>query len=190
MMRPEFHYWPVAGQRVTTGVHRFSDPARTSTALRESAYLRRTRYIDCEGRPLADFTTRAADLEAVRQFAPPNAPTWVRSPFLTWTRADEAAERCQPGSIRAWQVVADLPAGVTPGEALDGASGVVEACFTGSGVVAELAIHLVGDGQRHAHILIAARHLRDTRFGALDAARRGLIDGVLRKAWCQWLSSD
>ena len=185
-MRPEFQFWPVAGQPVVTGCHRFSDPSTISTALRESAYQRRTRYICGDGRALADFTPRGADLEAVRRFVPANAPEWLRSPFLTWRRADQAAERCRPGSVRAWQVVADLPSGLTPGEGLDGASTVVESSFRGHEVVADMAIHVAG-GQRHAHLLIASRHLRDARFGSLAADRRGLIDGKLRRAWHQWL---
>ena len=187
MTRPEFALWPVADQPVATGQHRFSDPSRTRTALRESAYLRRTRYIDSEGRSLADFTVRAADLEAIRQFVPPAAPAWVRSPFLVWSRADEAAERGQPGSVRAWQVVADLPPHLTPGESLDGAAALVEASLAGSGTVAEMAIHVGSSGHRHAHLLVASRQLCEMRFGALAADRRSLIDGSLRSAWCRWL---
>ena len=188
MTRPEFQFWPVGGQPVATGCHRFNDPSRTSTALRESAYQRRTRYINDDGQPLADFTARSSDLEAVRRFVPANAPEWTRSPFLTWRRADDAAERGRLGSIRAWQVVADLPFGLTPGEGLDGASSVVESCFVGAGVVADMAIHVAG-GQRHAHLLIASRHLRNTRFGALATDRHSMINGVLRNAWCKWLQT-
>lgn len=184
-MRPEFQVWPVAGQAVVTGCHRFGDPSTISTAVRESAYQRRGRYINGAGQPLADFTTRGADLEAIRRFVPANAPQWVRSPFLTWRRADEAAERCRPGSVRAWQVVADLPLGLTPGENLDGASSVVESCFAGTDVVADMAIHVTGS-RRHAHLLIASRHLRDSRFGPL-ADRHSLIDEALRKSWHQWM---
>lgn len=189
MTRPEFQVWPVAGQPVATGCHRFAGPSSTSTALRESAYQRRTRYTDDEGQSLADFTLRSSDLEAVRRFVPTDAPAWIQSPFLTWRRADEAAERCSLGSVRAWQVVADLPLGLTPGEGLDGASSIVEACFGGTGIVADMAIHVVGTGQRHAHLLIAARHLCKTHFGAVAGDRHHLINDVLRRAWGQWLSS-
>lgn len=189
MARPEFQCWPVAGQSVVTGCHRFSDPKRTRTALRESAYLRRTRYIDENGNALADFTTRGADLEAIRSFVPADAPQWVHSPYLTWRRADEAAERCCPSTVRAWQVVADLPAGLTSGQGLDGATLAVERSFAGHGVVAEMAIHATAHGHRHAHLLIASRHLTNCHFGTLVSDRYDLINGVLRSEWARWLKS-
>ncbi|TRW17732.1 MobA/MobL family protein [Glacieibacterium frigidum] len=188
MSRRPFVFLAVAGQAVPTSGHRLSDPAAISTALRESAYLRRTRYIAKDNRLLFDFTLRSADLVAIKVIAPVNAPTWTLSPYLVWTLADGiAAGRAAPENICAWQIVADLPATLSAGKWLDGAVDIIRSAFKTSDAIIELAIHAPPGRTAHAHLLVTARRLSKDGFGAIDAARLDLIAGPLKNKWLRWL---
>ena len=186
MAHPEFAVWPVCGQPVKTGLGLHHDPARTRTALQECAYLRRTRFTNRSGGYFADYTLRSADLEAIRQFVPATAPWWARSPFLRWSRADEAAEKDQPGSVRAWLVVGMLPRCLSAGQSLDGATALVEEVLARTGALADMAIHLTPEGLRHAHLLVASRDVSGQKFGDLAPDRHALLNHTLRNAWCKW----
>lgn len=186
--RPKFVYLPVAGQHVTTGAHRLADPAAISTALGKSAYLRRTRYIGPDHRTLFDFTLRGADLVAVKLITPLGAPGWTASPFLIWSGADAAATKSsEPNAVRAWQIVADLPLGLSPGKWLDGVAKLLATAFKNTDAIVEFALHAPGGRNPHAHVLVTARYLTMEGFGAFDPSREGSVSGSLKKTWLRWL---
>ncbi|TRW14798.1 MobA/MobL family protein [Glacieibacterium frigidum] len=188
MTRRPFVCLPVSGQPVETGTHRFADASATSTALRESAYLRRTRYIRDDGSAWFDFTLRGADLVAIKMIRPQHAPSWTTSPFRVWSMADCAARGVSASdNIRAWQIVADLPPTMSPGRWLDDAIKLVTHAFRQSDAIVEIALHAPIGQVPHAHILVTARHLVADRFGTFDPTRAGIISGQLKKSWLRWL---
>lgn len=190
MSRSPFVFLPVTGQPIMTGAHRFNDAAAVSTALRESAYLRRTRYIRRDGTPWFDFTLRAADLVAIDVIRPPSAPAWTSSPFRVWSMADCAAKGsngCE--HVRAWQIVADLPQTLSAGRWLDQAVEIVREVFDKSDAIVEIALHAPADHVPHVHMLVSSRHLTAERFGAIDPTRANMISGPLKKQWLRWHGS-
>ena len=148
-----------------------------STALRTSAYQRRTRYTFSDGREALDFTCRSADLAGQKLLLPDNAPAWTRSPFLTWSKVDAAAEAEGPDTIRAWEVVADVPEGLSPGAALDTAIGHLTCSLEGLRVVAEIALHTPINKPPHIHGLVSSRQIASLQ------NEEGGFDEVVHQVW-------
>lgn len=180
--RPPFVCLPVS----TTSFYnsKLADPRRT--ALREAAYIRRTRFTK-EGMETIDFSCRSGDLFMLLPVLPAQAPDWVAQPFMRWKRADEAAEASnRPDEIRAWHICADLPEGLSKGQWVDHVESMVRAA-TPNRIVAEIAVHLPADKPPHAHVLVSSRYAGRNRYGGVAYDLHKRLDDDLRILWMRWL---
>ena len=113
------------------------------TALREAAYIRRSRFVKGEV-VLHDFSSRAEDLFMLASIVPRDAGDWAHRPYLRWQLADEAAEtEANSSAIRAWHICGDLKEGLTPGQWMDQTHDLVRSALPAS-AVAEIARPLAG----------------------------------------------
>lgn len=180
--RQPFVCLPVAGQSFWSA----GQPDARRTALREAAYIRRTKF--AKGTLGHDFACRSEDLFMLQAIVPAGAPAWVRRPFLRWKLADEAAERGRnPQETRAWHICADLPAGVSRGEWMDGAESLVRETLPAS-VVAEICGHAPEHDPPHVHILVAARHAESSRYGPVVLGLEEVLSKQLKDRWLCWLA--
>lgn len=155
------------------------------TALRESAYQRRTRYR--VGDLIHDFTVRQGDLVAARLLVPPSAPEWALVPWKCWSRSDEVVAWIKAASaVRAWYAVANLP-DATPGHWLDTVETFVRETLVAQGAVVEVVLHEPLDKPPHAHLLIAARELGRSTFGQYRPEWHDAIVDELQPRWLRWL---
>lgn len=181
---------PFVCQAVSTAAWR--RPSRvdpTRTALREAAYILRTRF-EWGDSEVVDFTKRRGDLFMSGAIVPSTKREWVDSPFLRWKAADEAAEKTgRADEIRAWHVVADLPEGYSKGEWFDRAEKMVRAALPES-VVAEMAGHSPFDGTPpHMHLLVAPRFASDrSGYGRVAFCIYRRLNEQLRASWLGWLA--
>ncbi len=181
---------PFVCQAVSTAAWR--RPSRvdpTRTALREAAYILRTRFEWGDGE-VVDFTKRRADLFMSGAILPSSTEEWAESPFLRWKAADDAAEStCRADEIRAWHVVADLPNGYSKGEWFDRAEKMVRSVLPDS-AIAEMAGHMPFDGTPpHLHLLVAPRHANDRHgYGRVAFCIYRRLNEQLRASWLDWLA--
>lgn len=177
---------PFTCQAVATNSRagRAGDPRKT--ALREAAYIRRTRFTK-SGAVLHDFSSRAEDLLMLVPIVPASAPDWVYRPFLRWQLADEAVEEAAVDTVRAWHVCGDLKSGLSPGRWMDDVTSLVRAALP-TEAVAEIAAHVPTNKPPHAHILVAPRGFGPTSYGPVDYGLYDRLDHVLRTAWMAWLT--
>jgi hypothetical protein len=181
--RKPFVCLPVAGQSFWS----VGQPDARRTALREAAYIRRTKFN--KGALGHDFAYRGEDLFMLTAIVPNHAPTWVRRPFLRWKLADEAAERGKnPEEIRAWHICADLPLEESRGCWMDGAEMLVRNALP-QGCVAEICGHAPEDEPPHVHILVAPRVPGSRHYGALLKGLEDLLTGHLKQRWLRWLET-
>ncbi len=182
--RKPFRCFPVSGQS-------FWDPNQPDsrrTALREAAYIRRTRFE--RGDLVHDFACRAEDLFMLAAILPDHAPEWVRRPFLRWHFADEAAQGgTATSAVRAWHVCADLPAGMTRGRWADEAEAIVRDVLP-AGAVAEICGHVPSDHPPHIHILVAAAVPGTRRYGRLHEGLGDVLQNELRARWLAWCDAE
>lgn len=182
-----FVCWPVSLQ--VPGRPITFDPSRT--ALAQAAYIRRDRF-ELDGAHCVDFTKRGGDLVARATVLGRTSPSWTRSPYLRWKCADEASDGTgNPEDIRAWHVVADLPASASAGQWLDRVVELVTLALTSS-AVADLAIHNPGGGiQPHAHILASSRIAGENyAYQSVDYDMHFALDVALRLVWREWLEEE
>lgn len=171
-------------------IQHFNQPDRideTQTALREAAYIRRTRFIQ-KGAEALDFAKRGEDLFMLTPILPVDSPKWVCRPFLRWKRADDAAEATgRLDDIRAWHICGDLKKGLTRGQWSDQVEEMVRFALP-SGIVAEIAGHIPRDKPPHVHILVASRYVGNDAYEqiAYDLHRR--LNEDLRQSWADWLA--
>lgn len=186
---------PFVCQPVSTAAwrqHNRIDPSRT--ALREAAYILRTRFEwdeedkGGEGKVI-DFAKRAGDLLMRAPILPAAPPWWAEKPFLRWKMADQAADRAgRPDEIRAWHVVADLPMRCSKGEWVDRAEQMVRAVLPPA-TIAELAVHVPIDGApAHCHLLTAPRYAEDDGYGSVAFCLHRRLNEQLRASWLDWLA--
>jgi hypothetical protein len=181
--RKPFRCVPVSGQSFWD----LGQPDSRRTALREAAYIRRTKFE--RGDLVHDFACRAEDLFMLAAILPNHAPEWVRRPFLRWHFADEAAEgRTSVNAVRAWHVCADLPARMTRGRWADEAEAIVRDVLPGD-AVAEICGHVPNDHPPHIHILVAARAPGARRYGRLHGGLGDVLQNQLRERWLTWCGS-
>lgn len=164
---------------------RAGDPRKT--ALREAAYIRRTRFTK-GGAVLHDFSSRAEDLLMLVPIVPVGAPEWVHRPFLRWQLADEAVEQGAVDAVRAWHVCGDLKPGLSSGAWMDDVTSLVRAALP-TEAVAEIAAHVPTNKPAHAHILVAPRRVGPTSYGPVDYGLYDRLYHVLRAAWMAWLTT-
>ena len=178
--RKPFVCLPVAGQSFWHP----TEPDSRRTALREAAYIRRTKFVN--GVLVHDFACRAEDLFMLSPIIPEAAPAWAHKPFLRWHFADKAvAGASETGAVRAWHVCADLPLGMSRGEWTDGAERIVRDVLP-SIAVAEICGHVPTDHPPHIHILVAARVAGARRYGRLISGLEDILLNDLRKRWLEW----
>lgn len=182
--RKPFRCFPVSGQSFWYP----GQPDSRRTALREAAYIRRTKFE--RGDLVHDFARRAEDLFMMAAILPDDAPEWVRRPFLRWHFADEAAEgETSVNAVRAWHVCADLPAGMTRGRWADEAEAIVREVLP-SAAVAEICGNTPTIHPPHIHILVAARAVGVRRYGQLIGGLEDILQNKLRKRWLEWCCAD
>jgi hypothetical protein len=182
--RKPFVCLPVAGQSFWQP----GEPDSRRTALREAAYIRRTKFV--KGELVHDFACRAEDLFMLAPIIPAEAPAWVHRPFLRWHFADEAVEDASPkGAVRAWHVCGDLPLGVSRGQWADQAEQIVREVLP-SMAVAEICGHIPNDHPPHLHILVAARVPGARRYGRLISGLGDILQNNLRERWLEWCCAD
>ena len=172
---------PVAGQSFWNSEH----PDSRRTALREAAYIRRTKFENDSVRH--DFACRSADLFMLCEILPRNAPGWARSPYLRWQMADEAV-RDDDAAIRAWHICADLPAGMSRGQWMDQTEALIRSVLPDA-AVAEICGHIPASEPPHIHALVAPRRPVSRRFGAALPNLPQLLQVSLRDRWLQWLQN-
>ena len=177
--REPFRCLPVAGQ----SFWRPGQPDGRRTALREAAYIRRTKFE--RGEMVHDFACRAEDLFMLSAILPEKAAEWTRRPFLRWHFADEAVEGSKIDAVRAWHVCADLPLGMSRGQWADEAENIVRDVLP-AGAVAEICGHLPTDHPPHIHLLVAARAPGPRRYGRLHHGLGDLLQTALRERWLAW----
>ena len=181
---------PFVCQAVSTAAWR--RPSRvdpTRTALREAAYILRTRFEWGDGE-VVDFTKRRGDLFMSGAILPTATGEWAESPFVRWKAADDAAEKTgRPDEIRAWHVVADLPPGLSKGEWFDRAEQMVRAVLPDT-AIAEMAGHMPFDGTPpHLHLLVAPRYANDRHgYGRVAFCIYRRLNEQLRASWLDWLT--
>lgn len=180
--REPFRCLPVAGESFWAP----GQPDSRRTALREAAYIRRTKF---EQRDLVhDFACRAEDLFMLTAIVPVAAPEWTRRPFLRWKLADEAAERADNGhQIRAWHVCADLPPHMSRGQWMDEAEAIVRDVLPET-AVAEMVGHLPVDKPPHIHILVAARSPAARCYGHPLPTLEEVLQHELKARWLDWIN--
>lgn len=162
-----------------------NQPDNLRTALREAAYIRRTKFEKND--VLHDFSSRSEDLFMMTPIIPAGAPDWVSRPFLRWQLADEAVQR--PGtseSVRAWHVCADLPVGLSRGTVVDQAEQIVRSALP-TNAVAEICGHMPDDNVPHVHILVAARAPAARHYGAEIENLEARLTVELQRSWLSWL---
>ena len=178
-----FSCWPISlqvpGRPITLD--------RSRTALAAAAYINRDRF-ELEDPNFVDFTKRGGDLIARIPIIGREAPGWTRSPFLRWKLADEASDRTgNPEDIRAWHVVADLPASATVGQWVDGVAEIVSLALT-PWAVADIALHKAdADVPAHAHIVAASRVPGVSAYHSVDYDMHFCLDVALRLVWQEWV---
>lgn len=182
--RPPYVCLPVRGQS-------FWDPNRPDnrrTALREAAYIRRTKF---EKNDLVhDFSCRAEDLFMMTPILPSGAPAWAHRPFLRWKMADEAVEQeAGSDSLRAWHVCADLPVGLSRGRWVDMTEDLVRSALPAC-AVAEICGHLPVQDPAHIHLLVAARTPGEWRYGTLLPELEACLNVRLKQHWLAWLEQQ
>lgn len=159
------------------------------TALREAAYIRRTRFIK-GGAALHDFSCRAEDLFMLMSIIPDGAPDWARRPFLRWQFADEAVEESgKVHGVRAWHVCGDLRPGLSRGAWTDAVEMLVRNALP-TGVLAEIAGHIPADGAPpHVHILVSSHYVGDNGYTSVAYPLYRRLTECLRPDWLAWLTS-
>lgn len=181
-LRLPFVCQPVSGQIVVDG----QQVEHRRTALREAAYIRRTRFAKNDG-PTHDFAWRGSDLFMLTPIIPPEAGDWADRPYLRWQMADEAAEASgDPGSVRAWHICGDLRPGMTRGQWVDQVEEMTRAALPNR-IVAEVAIHIRQDKPPHAHLLVAAHCAGRRRYGKFCSDLYDRLADGLGDAWLDWL---
>lgn len=178
-----FNCWPVSLQ--VPGRPITFDSGRT--ALAAAAYIGRDRF-ELPRAKCVDFTKRGSDLVARIPILGRDTPRWTQSPFLRWKRADEASDRTgNPEDIRAWHVVADLPASATAGQWVDGVTEIVSLALT-PWAVSDVALHARdGDVPAHAHIVAASRIPGEYAYESVDFDMHFCLDVALRLVWQEWV---
>lgn len=180
-VRPVFTCQPVATQSHKRAA---GDPLRT--ALREAAYIRRSRFVKGQV-VLHDFSSRAEDLFMLTSIVPPEAGDWAHRPYLRWQLADEAAEaEDRRAAVRAWHLCGDLKEGLSTGQWMDQVHGLVRSHLP-QDIVAEIAGHLPTAKPAHAHVLVAPRRLGPKGYQAIDYGLYDCLNVDLRAAWEEWL---
>jgi|GEM_PF-6968641 len=179
--RAPFVCLPVAGQSFWTA----GEPDERRTALREAAYIRRTKFR--KGKLVHDFACRAEDLFMLTPIVPQEAREWVKRPFLRWKLADEATKGCQGGAaVSAWHVVADLPLGMSRGQWTDEAEQLVRDVLPCT-AVAEICGHLPTKDPPHIHMLVATRQPGPWSYTAMIEGLERLLQYELKARWLDWL---
>ncbi|WP_426693525.1 MobA/MobL family protein [Sphingomonas sediminicola] len=160
------------------------------TALREAAYIRRTRFTKGDV-TIHDFSSRAEDLFMLTSIVPDEAPEWVHRPFLRWQLADEAIEASGDlHGVRAWHVCGDLRPGLSRGEWMDQVVDLVRSVLP-AGIVAEIAGHIPRAGRPpHVHILISSRYFGRRTYAGVSYPLYRRLNGCLRQAWVEWACGD
>jgi hypothetical protein len=181
-LRLPFVCQPVCGQVVLDG--RRIEHRRT--ALREAAYIRRTRFAKDDG-PTHDFAWRGSDLFMLTPIIPPAAGQWAHRPYLRWQMADETAEASgDADSVRAWHICGDLRQDLTRGQWVDQVVAMTRAALPGR-IAAEIAIHVPPDKPAHAHILVAPFRAGRRRYGRACPDLHRRLEEDLGHAWLAWL---
>ena len=182
--REPFRCFPVAGESFWEP----GQPDSRRTALREAAYIRRTKFK--KGDMVHDFSCRAGDLFMLTAILPIAAPNWARKPYLRWKLADEAAESgAKEHQIRAWHVCADLPLNMSRGQWTDEVEAIVRDVLPET-AVAEVVVHLPAEKPPHVHILVAARAPAARRYGHLLPRLDEILQSELKARWLDWLKAD
>ena len=180
--REPFRCLPVAGQSFWTP----GEPDERRTALREAAYIRRTRFV--RGKLVHDFACRSEDLFMLTPIIPPEAPEWVKRPFLRWWRADKAAVK-QSEAVAAWHICADLPPNMTKGRWADEVEVLVRDVLP-TCAVAEICGHIPKDDPPHVHILVSPFWADRWQYGNPIEGLPNILQLEMKSRWLDWLEAS
>jgi ATP-dependent exoDNAse (exonuclease V) alpha subunit len=150
--------------------------AVAAAAYRAGARLRN----DAEDR-ISDFSNRSGVVHS-EILLPGNAPAWMADREALWN-AVEAVEARKDARL-AKEVEIALPVELAREVNIGLARRFAADLFTTKGLVADLSVHDAGDGNPHAHILLATRNLAPDGFGAKNRQldNRAFLSG-LRETW-------
>ncbi len=151
------------------------------SAVAAAAYRAGARLRNMAARRINDYSNRGGVVHS-EILLPENAPAWMTDREMLWNAVDAAESRKDARVAKEVEIA--LPIELARAANIGLARQFAADLFTRRGVVADLSVHDAGDGNPHAHVLLATRSLAPDGFGSKNRQLddRTFLSG-LRETW-------
>ncbi|MEA2878515.1 MAG: hypothetical protein QOF14_3711 [Hyphomicrobiales bacterium] len=151
------------------------------SAVAAAAYRAGARLRNMAARRINDYSNRGGVVHS-EILLPENAPAWMTDREMLWNAVDAAESRKDARVAKEVEIA--LPIELARAANIGLARQFAADLFTRRGVVADLSVHDAGDGNPHAHVLLATRSLAPDGFAAKNRQLddRTFLSG-LRETW-------
>lgn len=151
------------------------------SAVAAAAYRAGARLRNMAERCINDYSNRGGVVHS-EILLPENAPAWMADREMLWNAVDAAESRKDARVAKEVEIA--LPIELSRAANIGLARQFATDLFTRHGLVADLSVHDAGDGNPHAHVLLATRSLAPDGFGSKNRQLddRAFLSG-LRETW-------